>query len=114
LEDVKHNPEENNNPERYTTLHVKKAQLTWTYVETLKKIKNMQTLIAKARLEIDDMDQVNPEFRDQYMDKYKSARESAGLPVTETNDNFMKFLVEDIKLPEIEALYEELKAARKQ
>lgn len=108
LEDVKKDPENESDPDHYTTLHVKKAQLTWMYVETLGKIRNMQNLIAKARLEIHNIDIKEPTFRDEYKERYMKAREASGLSLENKGDNFMKFLVEDIDLPEIDALYDEL------
>lgn len=107
LEDVKQEKGKDDDPEHYTTLHVKKAQLTWTYVETLKKIRDMQNLIAKARIEIHNIDAKQPTFRNDYEARYLAAREKSGLS-NDDGDNFMKFLVEDAHLPEIDELFNEL------
>lgn len=106
LEDVKKDEEVQ---DKYTTLRVKKAQLSWTYVETEKKMKQMRILIAKARKEIEDLEAKDGELKKSYYDRYINARKQAGLKVEKSNeDNFMKFLVEDLSLPEIDAEYEKL------
>jgi hypothetical protein len=96
--------------DHYTTLRVKKAQLTWTYLETSKKLEQMVGLIAKVRKEVNDMDNNNPELKKVYMDKYIDARKQAGLPVSgpEVNESFMKYLVEDVTLPTVDAEYKAL------
>lgn len=106
LEDVKKEKEATD--DRYTTLRVKKAQLTWTYLETAKKLDQMKGLIAKARFEIDELDKSHPELKDNYMQKYIDARKQAGLPVDKktTDTSFIKFMVEDVSIPEIDAEYE--------
>ena len=48
--------------EEYITLRVKKAQLTWTYIETQKKMDQMKTGIIKSRKEIKETDEKEPEF----------------------------------------------------
>jgi hypothetical protein len=108
LEDVKKTEE--NRDDHYTTLRVKKAQLTWTYAETEKKMVQMCGLIAKARHEIEELDKVYPELKDVYYQKYMDARRQAGFTSEKaTNDqSFMKYLVEDIKLPSVEAEYQRL------
>jgi hypothetical protein len=108
LEDVK-KPEEKND-DHYTTLQVKKAQLTWTYVETEKKLRQMTGLIAKARREIEEMDRENPELRQLYYNKYMEARKQAGLSIEkiDSSENFIKYMVEDVKIPAIEEEYNRL------
>lgn len=110
LEDVE-KPVDERKEEHYVTLRVKKAQLTWTYVETLKKIRQMQTLIAKTMIEIDEIDEKEPTLKDLFFTRYKQARDEAGIPVDSksVNESFVKFMVEDIELPEIKQLYTELK-----
>ena len=81
--------------EFYTTLKVKKAQVTWVYLETLKKAEEMKQTIIKTRQEIEIMDKENTDFANTYFDKYKKARSEAGLDNSECQDTFMKFLVED-------------------
>lgn len=107
LEDVKKTEEEDS--DRYTTLRVKKAQLVWTYVETEKKVKQMRTLIAKARKEIETLEEKDASLKQSYYERYVNARKQAGLKTEKNNeDNFMKFLVEDLSAPEIDAEYEKL------
>jgi hypothetical protein len=96
--------------DRYTTLRVKKAQLTWTYIETEKKFVEMRTLIAKARKEIEDLDRTNPELQKQYYNKYIEARKKAGLSIEpkDTEKSFMRYLVEDANIPAVEEEYRKL------
>lgn len=84
----------------YTILRVKKAQVTWTYLESLKKIEDMKKIIKKARDDIEKMDVDYPEFKDQYYKKYMEARSEAHIDKSTDSkqDSFLKFLVEDIDL----------------
>lgn len=109
LEDVKKAPEENKD-DYYTTLRVKKAQLVWTYNETEKKLKQMAGSIAKARYEIEEYDQKHPELKESYYNRYMEARKQAGLTTekVEADQSFMKFLVEDLHIPAVEAEYNRL------
>lgn len=81
--------------EIYITLRVKKAQITWTYLETQKKMQEMKDIIIKTRKEIEDLDVSNSEYKNNYYNKYIQARRKAGLSEQESQDNFMKFMVED-------------------
>lgn len=83
--------------DRYTTLRVKKAQLVWTYSETMKKMEQMKNSIIKAREEIAKMDEEDPDYSQQYMDKYRHAREQSGLK-EDTDASFMKYMAEDLDL----------------
>jgi hypothetical protein len=108
LDDVKLTEE--NKDDRYTTLRVKKAQLVWTYLETEKKMHQMRGLIARARKEIEDMDESDPELKNKYYEKYMQARKTANLPVDKAtaDESFMKYLVEDVESPDLEAEYKRL------
>jgi hypothetical protein len=92
--------------ETYITLRVKRAQLSWTYLEHIKKLKEIKEIIVRTRLTQDEMDEAHPEFAEKYFDKYKAAREEVGLDLDkdkkETQDNFMKFLVSEEPLPGID------------
>lgn len=90
--------------EKYITLCVKKAQLSWTFLEHLKKLDEVRNIILKTREELEDMNKEFPDFRDQYFEKYKKARQEAGLDdnVRDTQDNFIKYMVEDAKIPTID------------
>ena len=54
------------------------------------------------------MNSEHPEFNDKYYDKYKEARTHAGLKETteDSENNFMKYLVEDAVLPGIDDIVE--------
>jgi len=108
LEDVKKTEE--NRDDRYTTLQVKKAQLTWTYIETEKKLQQMAGLIARARHEIEIEDKNDPNLKNVYYNKYMDARKQAGLSTDkiETANNFIKFMVDDVRIPAVEAEYNRL------
>ena len=108
LEDVKKTEE--NRDDHYTTLRVKKAQLTWTYIETEKKLQQMAGLIARARRDIEELDQNHPDLKNVYFTKYMEARKQAGLSVDkiEAGQNFIKFMVEDANIPAVEAEYKRL------
>ena len=111
LDDVKKDQEsEQNREDIYTTLRVKKAQLSWTYIETEKKLQQMCGLIAKTRREIEELEQRQPELKTTYYQRYVEARKQAGLSVsTDTVDtSFMKYLVEDVSLPSVDAEYKKL------
>lgn len=92
--------------ENYITLRVKKAQLSFTYLEHLKKLDEIKNIILKTRKEVDQMDSENPTFKNTYYEKYMKAREDAGIKESkeESQDNFIKFLVEEAVLPGIDDL----------
>lgn len=98
LKDVEKGEEED--LDRYIALKVKKAQVTWTYNETLKKMEEMKNIIIKARKEIEEMDKADENLIKNYFEKYQKARESSGLSssAVDMKDTFMKYLVEDIDL----------------
>jgi hypothetical protein len=95
LSDVAKRPDEIDPIDNYTELRVKKAQLSWTYLETLKKMNEMKASIIKARQELVQMDDSHPECRAEYMTRYKDARKKSGLP--ETDESFMKYLGDDLE-----------------
>ena len=82
----------------YTTLRVKKAQVTWTYLETQKKMDQMKETIIKTRAEIEKMESENDVYAKEYFKKYCDARSKSGLDNATHQDTFMKFLVEDVTL----------------
>ena len=106
LEDVKKDKEDLG--DRYTTLKVKKAQLTWTLLETRKKLEQVVTSIAKTRRELEIMDDADPELAKNYYQKYLDARRQVNLPVdqAQNDQNFMKYLVEDVQIPDVDREYE--------
>ena len=90
--------------EQYITLCVKKAQLSWTFLEHLKKLEEIRDIIIKTRNDVSDFDEKYPDFKDKYFEKYMDARKQAGLSQDDKNvqDNFMKFMVEDAVIPTID------------
>jgi hypothetical protein len=80
----------------YTELMVKKAQLSWTYHQTLQKMEEMKLNIIKSREEIKKMRSENEDYHTQYFQKYMDAREKAGLP--SNDDSFIKYMAEDLDL----------------
>jgi hypothetical protein len=86
--------------DNYITLRVKKAQLSWTYLEHQKKMAEVKEILIKTRKDIEDLDGEFPEFKDSYYEKYVQARKDAGLKESEEQlqTNFMKYLVEDADL----------------
>lgn len=85
--------------DEYITLRVKKAQLSWTYLEHQKKLVEIRDIIIKTRKEITALDEVNPEFQEKYYEKYMKARREAGIKESSEDSmgNFIKFMVEDAK-----------------
>lgn len=85
--------------EQYTVLKVKKAQLIWGYSQTMKKMDEMKASIIKTREQIKEMDEQNPEYSKEYFERYMKARRDAGIPDEHnTEENFVKYMVEDIDL----------------
>tara|TARA_B100000131_G_C18106255_1_gene607950 strand:- start:378 stop:1211 length:834 start_codon:yes stop_codon:yes gene_type:complete len=90
-------PEEERNEidpeEMYITNRVKKAQLTWTYINTMQKLKDMQANIINAREEIARLDKSNPELKDSYLERYNAALKKVNL--SQENDSFIMYLEND-------------------
>ena len=89
-------PQEERNPdieELYITNRVKKAQLTWTYINTMKKLRDMQANIEHAREEIAKFDETNPELKDNYLERYNSALKQVNLE--QEKDSFIMYLEND-------------------
>lgn len=86
--------------EEYITQRVKKAQLIFTYLEHDKKMKEIKEILIKTRKVIETMDADHPDFQESYFEKYKKAREEAGIKedTKETENNFIKYMIEDVDL----------------
>jgi hypothetical protein len=86
--------------DEYITLKVKLAQLSWTYLEHQKKMKEVRDVVIKTREQLKELDEEHPTFQNNYYEKYMKARRDAGIKETkeESEKNFMKFLVEDAPL----------------
>jgi hypothetical protein len=104
IQESNQNPEDVDPNEEYVTLRVKKAQLSWTYLEHQKKMDEIKEIILKTRTRIEEMDNIDPTFKEKYFEKYMKARRDTGLSesTAESENNFMKFLVEDAVLPGID------------
>lgn len=91
--------------DQYITLKVKKAQLTWTYLQHIDKLKEVKGIIKKTRTQLDELDSEYPDFNETYYDKYMAARRDVGFKDTaeEAKKNFLQFLVEDCELPGIDS-----------
>lgn len=100
--------------ENYVMLCVKKAQLSWTYLEHQKKLEEVRDIIMKTRQDLKDIDVENPDFRERYYDKFMKARKDAGFEDTEDSNktNFIAFMVEDAELPGIDLDYNVLAPVR--
>lgn len=96
--------------DRYVTLKVKKAQLSWTYLEHMKKMDEVRTIVLKTREEIRELDSQNQDYAKQYFKKYMDARNKVGFDgrVRDEQDNFIRFMVEDVVLPGIDDLSTEV------
>lgn len=90
--------------EEYITLCVKKAQLSWTFLEHLKKLSEVREIILKTRASLKKLDDENPEFKEKYFEKYMEARKKSGLDenIRDVQDNFMRYMVEDVDIPTID------------
>ena len=104
---VQENNEQIDPYDNYITLQVKKAQLSWTYSEHKKKMEEIKHIVVKTRKTIEDLDAQYPDYKQMYFDKYKEARDKAGFKDTNENmnQNFIKYMVEDLPLPELDELY---------
>jgi hypothetical protein len=105
LEDTaKDKPAELIEQDDYITMKVKKAQLTWTYLEHVNKLKEIKDIIVRTRAQLVEADAKNPALIATFYDKYKLARSKAGLKCDEQelSSGFTKYLVEDVELPGID------------
>jgi len=78
--------------ETYITDQVKRAQLIWTYKETMKKCLQMKDLISTPNTVIAETEVAHPEFLTQYKEKYIAARREAGLKDENEEETFIKYL----------------------
>jgi hypothetical protein len=70
----------------------------------------MTGLIARARHELSELDAKHPELKSLYYEKYMNARKQANLSTDNLNsaDNFIKYMIEDVRIPTVEAEYNRL------
>jgi hypothetical protein len=96
--------------ERYTTLNVKRAQLTWTYIEKIKQLVKLRVSILKCRDEIEVFDDGNPQFKEDYYEKYIEARKESGFKddAEELQKSFIQYMLHDAVLPGIDTGCEDI------
>ena len=63
------NRDEEDPEDYYITLRVKKAQLSWSYLETVKKLEEIKDIIIKTRSEIERIDKEDPVHKQNYYKK---------------------------------------------
>ena len=80
--------------DEYVTMNVKRAQLLWTYKETMDKLKTMKESYLSAVNRIKELDVDNPKFQDEYKEKYFQARRDAGIP--DEKNSWVEYLGVDI------------------
>jgi len=80
--------------DEYITMNVKRAQLLWTYKETMDKINQMKGSYEEAVNRIKELDEEHPEYKDQYKEKYMEARRQAGIP--DEQNSFVEYMALDI------------------
>jgi len=90
------NKKEDDPYEVYTTLRVKKAHLTYTYLEHSKKLQEVKDIIIKTRQQLKELDEESTDYSQKFYDKYMDARRESGLPATD--ESFIKYLNEDADL----------------
>ena len=107
IEESRADPDNVDPYDEYITLKVKKAQLSWTYMEHIKKMQEIQSIIIKTRIQLEILDAKDPEFQQKYHDKYMKARDVAGFNEAKEKkeSNFLQFLVEDVTLPGIDNIF---------
>jgi hypothetical protein len=86
--------------DEYITTCVKNAQLSWSYMEHVTKMKEIRLLIMKARAELKELDIMNPQFKANYLAKYAAARKKAGINTSKADleSGFMKYMGCDVLL----------------
>ena len=90
--------------DEYITLRVKLAQLSFTYLEHQRKLIEIKDIIIRTRDDIEKKNKEFPEFKEMYYEKYMKARRDAGIKedAKESENNFLKYLVQDALLPGID------------
>jgi len=88
----------------YIMLRVKFANLKLSRENSLKQLRKEQEAIENAILEIQRKNVEHPEYKEEYMKKYKHALESSGIDIN--NNQLIKFMnTEDDKPSEVEFKY---------
>lgn len=102
-QDVKVEMEDLPSEEMYTTLRVKRSQLIYTYMENIKKMRELKELIYNTDKEIQVMDANDSTLIEQYHQRYMDARRESGFTdeMVQDTDTFMKYLGNDVNLDEL-------------
>lgn len=79
--------------EKYITNRVKKAQLTWTYLETIKKLDGMKKSILNAREEIEKLDESDPTLKENYLERYNASLKKVNLE--QQTESFVQYIDKD-------------------
>ena len=86
--------------EEYITQKVKLASLSYTFLEHKKKMEEIRGIVLRTRETIAKYDEEHPTFKDNYYEKYMTARREAGIKEDEkeTENSFIKYLVQEADL----------------
>jgi len=84
--------------ELYIIEKVKLANLKWTFFRYQKEMEDTKNNILKAKNIIKTMEDENPKFKEEYLEKFKNARDEVGLTNEASDDNFIKYM-DDEKYP---------------
>jgi hypothetical protein len=80
--------------DEYITMNVKRAQLLWTYKETMEKLNSMKNSYVTSVERIKELDVEFPQYKEDYKEKYMKARRDSGIP--DEQNSFVEFLGVDI------------------
>ena len=102
-QDVKVEMQDLPSEEMYTTLRVKRSQLIYTYMENIKKMRELKELIYNTDKEIQALDASDPTLIEEYHQRYMDARRESGFTdeMVQDTDTFMKYLGNDVNLDEL-------------
>jgi hypothetical protein len=78
LNEHKEEQQEDMDLDYYTQLRVKKANAQHMLDECHKRMKECNEVIEKTQQQIDQVDEKSPEFKEQYLEKYKKALQAVG------------------------------------
>ena len=76
--------------DKYITNRVKKAQLTWTYLETIKKLDGMKKSILNAREEIKQLDESDDTLKESYLERYNASLKRVNLQ--QQTESFVQYI----------------------
>lgn len=79
--------------EFYTQLRVKKASLIHHAKELERKITDSQELVVKANQEIQEMDKKHPEYRNEFLERYKQALAASG--IAESSNPLLQYMMDN-------------------